>query len=67
MTIASDLISLQINLDPFHVTYLGSDGWPFLEQNSGEYDAPGYLTVLPFGFSNISGWHPTGEVMNRNE
>jgi alpha-D-xyloside xylohydrolase len=49
----SDEVTVQVNLDPFHVTFCGPDGKPFLDQNYEETNVADYTTVLPFGFSTV--------------
>jgi alpha-D-xyloside xylohydrolase len=53
--LASDDVTVRIELDPFHVTFHGPDGQPFLDQNYDETNVADYTTVLPFGFSTVDG------------
>lgn len=53
--LTSESIAVQIRLDPFHLTFFGPDGRELLDQNYTERDAPGFLTVLPFGYTAIEG------------
>lgn len=55
-TLASDLIRVEIELNPFRISYLRPDGRTLLEQNNSDaYAASGRLAVLPFGFSKVGG------------
>lgn len=55
VALVSDEVTVRINLDPFHVTFYGADGRPFLDQNYTETNVADYTTVLPFGFSTVDG------------
>lgn len=55
VTLVSDLVKVQIGLDPFHITFYGPDGRVILDQNYTESDVTDRLTVLPFGFSMVEG------------
>ena len=55
VALVSDEVTVRINLDPFHVTFYGADGRPFLDQNYEETNVADYTTVLPFGFSTVDG------------
>jgi alpha-D-xyloside xylohydrolase len=54
-TLRSDLISVYINYDPFHLQFSGPDGNIFLEQDRGTTNVTDQIAVLPFGFSAIKG------------
>ncbi len=55
LSLRSREITVQINLDPFHVTFLGADGESLLDQNFTHRDATDRLSLLPFGFTEIDG------------
>lgn len=55
VTLVSDLVTVRVGLDPFHITFYGPDGRVILDQNYTESDVTGRLTVLPFGFSMVEG------------
>jgi alpha-D-xyloside xylohydrolase len=55
IVISSDEVTVEIQLDPFHMTFRGPDGRPFLEGNHGETNVADHPTVLPFGFSEVDG------------
>ncbi len=55
VTLASDLVRVQIDLDPFHLTFYGPDGRAILDQNYTDDYVTGRLAVLPFGFSKVEG------------
>ncbi len=51
----SDLITVQISLNPFRLTFYRSDGRVVLNQNYTDCDATDRLITLPFGFSEAAG------------
>ena len=55
VTLVSDLVRVQLDLDPLHITFYGADGRAFLEQNASDTDVTDRLIVLPFGFSEVDG------------
>jgi alpha-D-xyloside xylohydrolase len=55
INLISEFITVQIKLNPFHLAFFGPGGQLLLDQNSTDRDAPGYLTVLPFGSSSVNG------------
>jgi alpha-D-xyloside xylohydrolase len=55
ITLASELVKAQIDLDTFHITFYGPDGRAILDQNYAHRDATGRMTVLPFGYSRVEG------------
>jgi alpha-D-xyloside xylohydrolase len=55
VALISDCVTVRMQLDPFHVTFYGADGRPFLDQNYTETNVADYTTVLPFGFSTVDG------------
>jgi len=55
ITLVSDLVRVQVGLDPFHTTFYGPDGRVILNQNYTESDVTDRLTALPFGFSMVEG------------
>jgi len=55
VTLASDLVGVQIDLDPFHITFYGPEGRLILDQNYTDRDVTDRPTVLPFGFSMVEG------------
>jgi alpha-D-xyloside xylohydrolase len=54
-TLISDLISVQINYDPFHITFSGPNNHVFLEQDRGTTNVTDQIAVLPCGFSEVKG------------
>lgn len=55
IALISDLVSVHIDLEPFHITFYGPDRRVILDQNyTGSY-VTGCLAVLPFGFSKVDG------------
>jgi len=57
VTLVSDLVSAQIDLDPFHITFYGADGRAILGQNYTDSDVTDRLAVLPLGFSIVEVGH----------
>ncbi len=55
VTLGSDLVRVQIDLDPFHLTFYGPDGRAILDQNYTDTDVTDRLAALPFGFSRVEG------------
>lgn len=53
VAVVSELIRVQIDLDPFHITFYGPDDRMILDQNYTHRDATGRMTILPFGFSTV--------------
>jgi alpha-D-xyloside xylohydrolase len=52
--LASDLVSVQLDLDPFHITFYGLDGAVLLDQNYTDTDVKGRLMTTPFGVSKMN-------------
>lgn len=55
ITLASDLVKVRIDLDPFHIALYGPDGRVILDQNYTDSYVTGALAVLPFGLSKVEG------------
>lgn len=53
ITLKSGSISLQIELDPFHLAFCGPDGQVTLEQDRQTTDVTGTIAVLPCGLSLV--------------
>lgn len=53
VTLVSELVTVQIDLDPFHITFYGPDGRVILDQSYRDSYVTGSLAVLPFGFSKV--------------
>ena len=55
ISLATDLVRVQVSLDPFHLTFYGPDGRVLLDQNYSDSDVANIPIVLPFGFSEVDG------------
>jgi alpha-D-xyloside xylohydrolase len=55
VTLVSDGVRMQIDLDPFHITFYGPDGGAILDQNYSHRDVTDRMTMLPLGFSAVEG------------
>ena len=56
ISLRSASLRIEIDLQPFHISYYGADGQLLLSQNYSEVTAVRMkLTVLPFGVSRING------------
>lgn len=51
----SEFLHVQIDLDPFHIAFLGPGGSPLLHQNNTRRDLTGRFMTLPLGFSEVDG------------
>lgn len=55
VTLVSDLVRVQLGLDPFHITFHGPDSRVMLDQNYTDSDVTDRPMVLPFGLSTVDG------------
>lgn len=55
VVVSSDEVAVEISLEPFQMTFRGSDGRALLDQNHDEANVADHPTVLPFGFSEVGG------------
>lgn len=53
--LVSDLTSVQVDLDPFHITFYDPDGNVLLDQTYTDTDVKGRLLATPFGLSQVNG------------
>jgi len=51
--LASAQVTVEIQLNPFHMTYCGPDGQVFLDQDYDDSSVTDVLMTLPFGMSEI--------------
>jgi alpha-D-xyloside xylohydrolase len=55
VTLLSDLVRVEVRLNPFQLIYLGLERQVTLSQNYTDADSSDNLLVLPFGFSSVEG------------
>lgn len=55
ITLTSDAVTVEIDLDPYNTRFYGPDGALFLAQNSTDNEVSDKMLALPLGYSEIGG------------